>query len=505
LTNDPAKDFSPAWSPDGRFIAFLRQVAADKDVLVLVPQRGGQERILAENNVRGDVYGPFLSWTPDSKWLVCPALERGQRVLALNLFSTETGEQRKLTNPPPEEVGDTAPALSPDGRTLVFSRVSPDMYNVSPWLLRLGEGYKPSGKEEKVQLSNMTNFGAAWLPDGSEFVFGSAAGTNLSNFSLWRMAASKNAIPRRLDLGASNDYSPTISRQGNRLAFVTGRGDSNIWRIDLRGPDKKPSTPKQFISSTQSELDPEYSPDGRKIAFMSDRSGTQEIWVCDSDGSNAVQLTSLGGYALYGPSWSGDGQHIAFTAVRKGMKEDVYVISAKGGVPRRLTTHPAEDKWPYWSHDGKWIYFASTRTGREEIWRMSSDGGEAVQITQNSGDTPQESPDGKFVYYAKGWPDTVSVWRVSVEGGQEAKILDSVHSEGKWSVVKEGIYFFRPPDREEHSDLSFYDIATGQTTKIVTVERPVYTHMAVSPDSRTIIYPQFDELGSDLMLVENFH
>jgi eukaryotic-like serine/threonine-protein kinase len=507
LTNDPAKDFSPAWSPDGRFIAFVRQLSADKVALVLAAQRGGQERILAENNVnvRGDVLGPLLSWTPDSKWLVCPASEMGQRVLALNLFSTETGEQRKLTNPPSEEVGDTAPALSPDGRTLVFSRVSPDMYNVSLWLLRLGEGYKPLGKEEKVQLSNMTNVGAAWLPHGSAFVFGSATGTNRSNFNLWRMAASTSAIPQRLDFGASNAYSPTISRQGNRLAFVTGKGDLNIWRIDLKGPAKKPSTPRQFIASTQIELYPAYSPDGRKIAFMSERSGSDEIWVCDRDGSNAVQLTSFGGYAVYGPSWSWDGQNIALTAVEKGMKEDIYVISAKGGVPRRLTTHPAEDEWPYWSHDGKWIYFVSTRTGREEIWRMSSNGGEAIQITQNSGGTPQESPDGKFLYYMKGWPQAVSVWRASVDGNQETKVLDSVHSEGQWTVRKEGVYFFRPPDREEHSDVYFYDIATGQTKRILTVERPVYNHIAVSPDGRTIIYPQFDELGSALMLVENFH
>ena len=68
-----------------------------------------------------------------------------------------------------------------------------------------------------------------------------------------------------------------------------------------------------------------------------------------------------------------------------------------------MTSHPAEDKWPYWSHDGKWIYFSSTRSGREEIWKMSSSGGEAVQITRNSGDTPQESPDGKFLYYMKVW------------------------------------------------------------------------------------------------------
>ena len=139
---------------------------------------------------------------------------------------------------------------------------------------------------------------------------------------------------------------------------------------------------------------------------MSQRSGTDEIWICDSDGSKAAQLTSLGGAAIYGPNWSPDSRTIAFTAAQKGMKEDIYSISANGGTPRRLTSHPAEDKWAYWSHDGKWIYFSSTRSGREEIWKMSSSGGEAVQITRNSGDTPQESPDGKFLYYMKGWPET---------------------------------------------------------------------------------------------------
>ena len=122
---------------------------------------------------------------------------------------------------------------------------------------------------------------------------------------------------------------------------------------------------------------------------MSQRSGTEEIWICDSDGSKATQLTSLGGAAIYGPNWSPDGQNIAFTAAQKGMKEDIYSISTNGGSPRRLTTNPAEDKWPYWSHDGKWIYFSSTRSGREEIWKMPSSGGEAVQITRNSGDDPE--------------------------------------------------------------------------------------------------------------------
>ena len=502
LTNDPAMDYSPAWSPDGRLIAFLRDLSPGKTAIMLIPQRGGSERIVTELNgtLQPLPFGPYLSWTPDSKWLVAATSTAGQHGRGLHLYSTETGEERPLTNPPIEEVGDTAPAVSPDGRTLVFSRVSPDLFNVTLWLLHLGEGYKPLGKEEKVQTGNMTNVGAAWLPDSSGFVFSSGTGTN---FGLWRLAVSNGAIPKRINLDASNASEPAISRLGNRLAFATEKYNLNIWRVDLKGPGRKPGVPLRFISSTQIEQYPAYSPDGRRIAFMSDRSGTQEIWVCDSDGFKATQLTSFGGAAIYGPSWSPDSQTIALTVAQKGMKEDVYVIGANGGLPRRLTTNPAEDKWPYWSHDGKWIYFSSTRTGREEIWKMPSNGGEAVQITRNSGDTPQESTDGKFLYYMKGWPGAVTVWRASVDGNQEAKVLDSVDNEGQWTVGKEGIYFFRTPDKMGHSDICFYEFATGQIRRVLTIQRPV-DHIAVSPDGRTIIYPQSDQAGSVLMLVENF-
>jgi eukaryotic-like serine/threonine-protein kinase len=503
LTSDPAINYSPAWSPDGGFIAFLRELSHDQTVIVIVPQRGGPERILSE--IKGSMqqallYGPYLSWTPDSKWIVCPTPKSGERVWALHLFSTETGEQIELTNPPSSEVGDVAPAVSPDGRTLIFSRVSPDFSNLSLWMLHLGEGYKPRGKEEQIQSPGMTNFGAAWLPNGREFVFTSGTGTN---FGLWRLAVSKGAVPRRLDLGIAGAR-PTISRLGNRLAFEVFQYDMNIWRVDLKGPGKEQSQPLPFISSTQIEQYPAYSPDGRRIAFMSERSGTEEIWICDSDGSKTLQLTSFGGAAIYGPSWSPDSQKVALTAAQKGMKEDVYVVSVNGGVPRRMTTDPAEDKWPYWSHDGKWIYFSSTRSGREEIWKMPSSGGEAVQITRNSGDIPQESFDGKFLYYMKGWPDAVSVWRASVDGNREARVLDSVHSEGQWAVGKEGIYFFRPPDKMGHSDICFYEFASGQIRKLLTIQGPVNTHIAVSPDGRTILYPQSDESGSVLMLVDNF-
>jgi hypothetical protein len=135
---------------------------------------------------------------------------------------------------------------------------------------------------------------------------------------------------------------------------------------------------------------------------------------------------------------------------------------------------------------------------------MPSTGGEAVQITRNSGDAPQESPDGKFVYYMKGWPKAVSVWRTAVDGNEEAKVLDAVHGEGHWTVGRDGIYFFRTPNKLGFSDICFYDFAAGQIKKLLTVQHPVQNRIAVSPDGRTLLYPQADGYSSVLMLVENF-
>lgn len=83
----------------------------------------------------------------------------------------------------------------------------------------------------------------------------------------------------------------------------------------------------------------------------------------------------------------------------------------------------------------------------------------------------------------------MSIWRAQVDDSQETQVLDSVHSEGQWAVVKEGVYFFRLPDKMDHSGICFYGFATGQPRKILTIQRPVDNHIAVSPDGRTILYP----------------
>ena len=128
-----------------------------------------------------------------------------------------------------------------------------------------------------------------------------------------------------------------------------------------------------------------------------------------------------------------------------------------------------------------------------------------MQITRDAGaDVPQVSSDGKFLYYCKGWPLPTSVWRVPAEGGEGTRVLDGVHPDGGWTLGKAGIYFFTAADKRGRSDLAIYEFATGKTRKILTIARLVTFYVAVSPDERTILYTQFDEFGSDLMLVENF-
>jgi hypothetical protein len=91
-----------------------------------------------------------------------------------------------------------------------------------------------------------------------------------------------------------------------------------------------------------------------------------------------------------------------------------------------------------------------------------------------------------------------------VAGGEEIEVLDSVHPAASWTVREAGIYFFTTPDKLGHTDISIYEFATRKVRKILTVDRPVAGVLEVSPDGRTILYPQLDEFGSNLMLVENF-
>jgi dipeptidyl aminopeptidase/acylaminoacyl peptidase len=227
--------------------------------------------------------------------------------------------------------------------------------------------------------------------------------------------------------------------------------------------------------------------------------------MCDSDGSNLVRVTSLGAEAGT-PRWSPDGGQIAFDFCAEREDRDIYVVRAEGGAPRRLTTDPAEEVVPSWSRDGQWIYFAANHNGDWQVWKIPAAGGETLQVTKQGGFLAFESPDGKFVYYAKGLT-LPGLWRVPVAGGEETPVLDrlQVGHWGNWAVVEEGIYFLNP-EAKDGAAIEFFSFATRRVTKVAGLGNvSLFPHgFAVSPDRRWILYPLWEQSGSDIMFVENF-
>ena len=501
LTHDPAEDsYTPAWSPDGRYIAFLRSSRRDHAAVMLAPSIGGPpERKLTESAVDEDKIGTAcagLSWSPDGKWIAMKDGGPGEELDSIYLFSMDTGEKRRLTHPPPR-CGDGTPAFSPDGKSLAFSRTS--TIGVSEvYVLNLTADFSANGEPKQITSRHQWTSGLAWTPAGREIIFSSG-----SNNELWRVAVSRSGAPGPLVFAGEHGTLPATSTQGNRLAFSREyASDANIWRLDLSGPNTKADKAVKLIASTRNEEVPQYSPDGTRITFISERSGRDEVWVCGSDGSGAVQLTSLGAAITGCPRWSPDGARIVFDS-NAGGNFDVYVINANGGRPKRLTDNPANDGVASWSRDGRSIYFVSDRTKTWEVWKMPADGGDATQVTRNGGYVAFESVDGAFLYYGK-LAQEGKLWRMPVRGGEEKQVLDAV--EGfSFALLDKGIYFIHPAEAGGSCSLRFLNFKTGAVKIIASIPHVVNGGLSISPDGRYALYTQDDQVsGSDLMLVENF-
>jgi Tol biopolymer transport system component len=224
--------------------------------------------------------------------------------------------------------------------------------------------------------------------------------------------------------------------------------------------------------------------------------------MCDSNGHNAVQLTSLTADA--GSSrWSPDGQHIAFDSRPEG-HSDIFMLNVDGGNPQRVTTEVSDDITPSWSRDGRWIYYASNRSGSFEIWKSPVQGGEAVRITTGADAiSPFESFDGKRIYFPK--QKKAGIWMTPTQGGEESLVLPEFPPAGtwmRWALSEDGIYY-KSHQAPPGCVIEFFSFATSKVTKIAELPKEDIFCLAVSPDQRWLLYSQ-RESDTDIMLVENF-
>jgi Tol biopolymer transport system component/serine/threonine protein kinase len=483
----------PVWSPDGHRIAFLRCTNNSASIF-LISALGGAERKIAEPRFCPGIF----DWSPDGRSLAFSDKDFAEQPDSIFLVSLETGNRRRLTTPGRLEQ-DFEPKFSPDGKAVAFVRVH-DLIVGDIFLVPV-EG----GEPRRVTSVGGDFAGLTWTHDGQEIVFAYHVG---EYGGLWRIKVKGGTPERVAEAAAVNASEPAISRQANRLAYRQISTNSNIWRLPLPFKGKR-SVPVKLISSTRSQNVQQYSPDGRKIVFASDRSGTNQIWVCDADGSNPVQLTFMNAPNVGTPRWSPDGRSIVFDSTASG-HNGVYLIGSDGGKPQPLVVDSHFNGTPSFSRNGRWVYFVSDRGGKYQVWKVNTSGGDPIQITSHGGFFPMESLDGRFLYYVKDAnplpPSKGHLWRMSVTGGTEEQVMSEAITDLYWALSPAGIYFI-DPDTKPHATLKFFSFPNGPVKVVTELEKPPSCcgqALAVSPDRQSILYGQEDNVTTDIILVDNF-
>lgn len=498
ITQGQSQNVNPAWSPDGRQIAFLRIMPDGTDLMI--KELGGAERHIVRVNptteklalaqFRFRYYGP--AWSPDGKDLAvvdtCPVRE----ATCIYLVSASTGQERILTSPGANGLGDRLPAFSPDGAFLAFSRSkSMDVSDVYIERIRTGQTVRRTFDGSGIE-------GITWSHDGASVIF---ASQRSGAPRLWEVPRNGGAI-RPIDTGGRNVVQPAISPDGHRLAYVEDVINQNIWRTAVHSG--RNNRPAKLVWSSRRSDSPRYSPDGKRLAFVSDRSGNWEIWMSNADGTDEKQMTAFGRGLTGSPHWSPDNRQIVFDSRQEGYSA-VYILSVAGSKPHRITEGIWDDMLPCWSRDGQWIYFNSNRTGSHEIWKTPVAGGPAVQITRNGAYEPYESTDGRYLYFWK-YRGT-GVWRIGTQGGEEepvAALADYAHTR-YFDIGGHGIYFVA--NRNTPHIIQFFSFATGHVSPIAEIESKMVNGtpgLSVSPDEQWIAYAQEDYDSTDIYMVENF-
>jgi len=499
LTTYQGTDHSFCWSPDNREIAFLRwpMESGRKNLIMITPVTGGPAREIGET-------WNGLDWSPDGKYLAISDSEGPDSATGIYLLSLDGNSRRAISNPPRREnLFDSDPRFSPDGRSLAFVRWSS---NVS------GDLFVTDLTDKSIRQLTFDRReipAIQWSSDGREILFIS---NRTDNHRMWRIPVKGGQpIPVNGILGEVSRFS--LSPKDDSIAYTQRFFDTNILinRLPARSQGMV-TVPADFaqindsrfapcmIVSTRSDDSPQFSPDGSKIAFMSGRSGFDEIWLASSDCSNPSQLTAFRQNGVGSPRWSPDGTRIAFDRYVDG-QPDIFTIDVNTRLLKQLTDKRGFDYLPAWSNDGKWIYFRSEMGTFAQIWKVLADGGEPIQLTQRGGRESWESFDARFLYYTR----LDFLWSKDLLTGIEQPItqMDNIQVGRYWTVTRSAIYYITR-ELGGKTRIHRFDLKTRQISTIMELDGSPARYvpgLSISADESHIAISLINYQTNDISLV----
>ncbi len=280
-------------------------------------------------------------------------------------------------------------------------------------LMVVANGQTPAPKETTVYYNSFS-----WSPDGTKLCFSVIVMKNgVFNGKLWEIGSvdiRTSKVLRITDNNFDDDW-PVYSPDGKKIAFQTDRdGSPQIYVMDAGG-----GPPQRLSKNNFHEMHPAWSPDGKQIMFISDRNGNQEIYKMNTDGSGQIRLTTSP-YKEFNPEWSPDGKRIVYYYEKGDRHDQIYIADNDGKNAVKLTSDSTHNYYPAWSADGVSIIYGSGG----KVWQLKVDRpNEKRELVPGTG-YAKYSPDGSKIAFKKGdWPSN-EIWLSDSDGSNMVQLTD---------------------------------------------------------------------------------
>lgn len=355
------RDHAPAWSPDGRRIAFVRSGDQGRCEVIVVPAEGlGEERSVASCT---GTWMLGFDWTPDGRGLIFGTMAGMNAASGLRILDLDSGRWRALDYPVAAGDFDYAPRYSPDGKWIGFVR-NPQFGDL--WRIPAEGGAAERLSHESAQIN-----GWNWLPGGEQAVIGRSVG---SQSRLYRLDVQQQ---RLRDFGLDDAQSPAVAQATGTLAFVRRQAQFGLFRVRL-GEDGEPTGAQRLFPSLGRDLQPVLAPDGRQLLFASDRSGSYALWWgVPASGDPPRLIENFRPDTGQPPDWSSDSSSLLALGQVAGEERGIYRIVLGAGTVQRL---PVPMEQPLQAVHG---------AGADEVLVVGSSGGGRAELALfDSASTP---------------------------------------------------------------------------------------------------------------------